>query len=86
MNEYPEVSKATVAELLQKLDKEWQEWITSASSEDDLNALIVRNLDTYQLIQNSSTQEELNIINERYDWAYALFQTMNDLIDGKLAK
>lgn len=82
--EYPEVSKEQVCELLEQIDSDFTSWVRAGSSEDGFTKLLNTHLKSYQLIQNSSTQTELNEIVDRYEWAYPLFQTMNDAVDGKL--
>ncbi len=78
------LSKEDIGELLQTLDRDYRAWQRDGEYETALATLINVHLKTYQLVQNSSTQEELDAIIEQYDWAQPLFQTMNDLIDGKL--
>jgi hypothetical protein len=84
MAECLDISKKTVAELLQKLDQDYRAWEGNGLDETELATLIDKNIDTYLFIQNNSTQTELDLITEQYGWSYPLFQTISDLIDGKI--
>jgi hypothetical protein len=81
MSEYPTATKAELDELLITLDLEYKSWEANGMDEKGLVDLFNAHSKTYQLVQNSSTQEALDAITERYEWAYPFFQTLNDILD-----
>ena len=80
----PTVSKKKLKKLLEKIDKDYKLWEAAGENPEAFSRLVVKHAETYMLTQNSSTQEELDQILEKYHWAYPLFSRMNDLIDKKL--
>lgn len=76
---FPTISKGQVTELLTTIENAFNDWDKRGGNSAELKELITQNVDSYQLIQNSSTQSELDMMVDRYTWIYPFFKFMENI-------
>ena len=80
--DYPTTSKAECKRLIEEVNADVADWFEKDENEGQFINLFNKHLQSYQLIQNSSSQEELDHYCNAYDWIYPFFQAMQNKIDS----
>ena len=81
--DYPTTSKDECERLIKEVNSDLTEWFDQGKNEGAFLNLINKHLPNFQLIQNSSSQKELDTYCDTYDWIYPFFKTLQEHVESK---